>query len=78
MEELREKSDSESFDDELEAKMNKNKAMEAERLQEKLKIAKNEILIKELEFEANFKRMENTLKFSRDANTNLMNDYDNL
>ena len=58
--------------------MNKNKAMEAERLQEKLKIAKNEILIKELEFEANFKRMENTLKFSRDANTNLMNDYDNL
>ena len=78
IEELREKSDSESFDDEKERVLNVKKALEAQQLGEDVKNLKNEIKQKELEFAQNFERMKSNLKFSQDSNINLKNDYDLL
>ena len=58
LDELREKSDSESFDDEKERIMNVQKALEADQLKERLKNLKNDLLIKENEFRVNVKRVE--------------------
>ena len=49
MEELREKSDSESFDDEKEKFLNVKKAMEADQLKEQIKNLKAEVKLKEQE-----------------------------
>ena len=49
MEELREKSDSESFDDEKEKVLNVKKAMEADQLKEQIKNLKAEVKQKEQE-----------------------------
>ena len=78
MEELKEKSDSESFDDEKEKLENIRKGLKSDQLEEQVKNLVNDAKVKQLEFESNIKRIESSLKFSRDANTNLKNDYDNL
>lgn len=58
MEELKEKSDSESFDDEREKLLNIRKAREAELLGEKVKNLENDIKMKDLEHSQNLKRLE--------------------
>jgi hypothetical protein len=78
MEELKDKSDSESFDDEKEKLENIRKGLKSDQLEETVKNLNNDQKVKQLEFESNLKRIESSLKFSRDANTNLKNDYDNL
>ena len=78
LDELREKSDSESFDDEKQRILNVKKAMETDQLKEKLKNLNQEMKIKQDEAAANLKRVENNLKFSTQANKNLKNDYDLL
>ena len=78
IEELREKSDSESFDDEKEKALNVKKAMEAENLREDKKNLLNELKQKEIEFNQNLARLKSNLKFSTDSNVNLKNDYDLL
>jgi hypothetical protein len=57
IEELREKSDSESFDDEKEKALNVKKAMEAENLREDKKNLMMEIKQKELEYQQNLARL---------------------
>ena len=76
--ELREKSESESFDDEKARIMNVQKALESEQLKLRLQQAKNDLLNKEEEFDQNMGRIMQQLKFSQDANKNLKTDYDNL
>jgi hypothetical protein len=76
VEELRDKSDSESFDDEKEKLLNVEKALELGRVKENLKNLKMDMQGKEDEFESNVKRMESSLEFSRAANRNLKSDYD--
>lgn len=78
LEELKDKSDSESFDDEKEKLLNVKKAMEADQLKEELKNLKLDMKSRELEYLTNLKRIESNLHFSREANQNLKNDYDNL
>jgi len=78
LEELRDKSDSESFDDEKEKLLNVEKALEADRLKERLKNLKIEVAQKDEELKSNLQRLNNSLKFSRGANVNLKNDYDSL
>lgn len=78
LDELREKSDSESFDDEKQRILNVKKAMETDQLREKLKNLNQEMKIKEEEAASHLKRVENNLKFSTQANKNLKNDYDLL
>jgi hypothetical protein len=58
MEELKEKSDSESFDDEREKLLNIRKAREAELLGEKVKNLENDLKMKDLEHSQNLKRLE--------------------
>jgi len=58
LEELKDKSDSESFDDEKEHLLNVKKAMESDQLKEQLKNLNNEAKVRELEFGTNYKRIE--------------------
>jgi len=58
--------------------MNVEKALEADRLKERLKNLKAEVAQKDDEYKANIERIEGSLKFSRGANVNLKNDYDAL
>ena len=58
LEELREKSDEESFDDEKERILNVKKAMESEQLKEQVKSLKAELKSKKLESSSNFERIE--------------------
>ena len=76
VEELREKSDSESFEDDKEKLLNVQKALEADRLKTQVKNMQAEARLKEEESRTNLDRLENQLKFSRDANASLKNDYD--
>ena len=76
VEELREKSDSESFEDDKEKLLNVQKALEADRLKTQVKNMQAEAKLKEEETRTNLDRLENQLKFSRDANASLKNDYD--
>jgi len=78
IDELREKSDSESFDDEKEKLLNIKKAREAEMLMEKLKNAEVQLKLNKSDNEASLKRIEDNLQFSRDSNQNLKSDYDLL
>ena len=78
LEELKDKSDSESFDDEKEKLLNVKKAMESDQLKEQIKNLQSDMKTRELETVTNQKRIESNLKFSQDANRNLKNDYDNL
>ena len=78
IEELKEKSDSESFDDEKEKLLNMKKAREAEMLTEKIKNLEVQIKLNQSDAKASMKRIEDNLKFSRDSNQNLKNDYDLL
>lgn len=78
IEELKDKSDSESFDDEKERLNNIKKAMKAEQLQAENNLLQNEIDTLKAESESNISKIQNQLKFSRDANINLKNDYDLL
>ena len=68
IEELQEKSDSESFDDEKERILNVEKALESNRLKEKVKNLQTESKIKEEKTTAEIKRLEEGLEFSRGAN----------
>ena len=61
---MREKSDSESFDDEKQKILNVKKAMETDQLKEKLKNLNQELKIQEEEALSHLKRVENNLKFS--------------
>ena len=78
LEELREKSDSESFDDEKEKLLNVSKAMEADQLKERIKNMTAESEVVRNDFKVNMARLENNLKLSRNANQHLKNDYDLL
>lgn len=78
IEELRDKSDTESFDDEKEKLLNVEKALEGDRLKEQLKIIKSEMKGKDEEVKQNMTRLEGSIKFSRAANKNLKADYDSL
>ena len=78
MDELRDKSDSESFDDEKTRILNVQKALEGEQLKKRLASLQAEIQIKGEDAKQNLSRLEGNLKFSQDANTNLKNDYDLL
>ena len=78
IEELKEKSDSESFDDEKEKLLNMKKAREAEMLTEKIKNLEVQIKLNQSDAKASMKRIEDNLQFSRDSNQNLKNDYDLL
>jgi hypothetical protein len=75
---LRDKSDSESFDDEKEKLLNVEKALEADRLKERVRNLNNDMKILEDETKSNISRMDGSLKFARDANLSLKNDYDLL
>lgn len=57
LDELREKSDSESYEDEEKHMLNVSKAMQTDQLKEKIKIMQCEITIKEHDFEMNMKRV---------------------
>ena len=59
--ELKEKSDSESFDDEKAKLLNVKKAMESDQLKEQLKNLQNDIKVREIEYETNMKRIESSL-----------------
>ena len=61
MEELREKSDTESFEDEKEKLLNVTKALESDRLSAQVKIMKADAKIKEEEVRATIARYENQL-----------------
>jgi len=76
IEELKDKSDSESFDDEKERILNVEKALELDRLKAKLANIKNEQKIVEEETKSTMKRLEQGLDFSKEANVNLKADYD--
>ena len=78
LDELREKSDSESFDDEKTRLLNVQKALEGEQLKKRLASLQAEVQIKAEDAKQNLARLEGNLKFSQDANTNLKNDYDLL
>ena len=58
--------------------MNVKKAMEADQLRETIKNLKLELQTKVGDLTNNIERITSNLKFSRDANTNLKNDYDLL
>lgn len=73
--ELKERSDSENFDEDKEKLLNVKKAREAEILQEKVLNLENEVKIKELEYTSNSTRLEQNLTFSREANAKLLSDY---
>jgi len=52
--------------------------MESDQLLEKIKNLKTERKVKQGEFDTHMMRLEQNLKFSRQANTNLKQDYDLL
>lgn len=78
IEELRDKSDSESFDDEKERILNVKKALEADQLRVKVKNLEAEINELEKNHQVNVSKIEGSLNFSRAANQGLKNDYDLL
>ena len=78
VEELREKSDSESFEDEKENVLNVEKALEVDRMKVRIENMKAEMKITEEQTVNNIHRLESSLKFSRKANQNLKMDYDSL
>jgi len=77
-EELRDKSDSESFDDEKERLLNIKKANEADQLRNEVKNLNAEIETLKLDSKSNLHRIQNQLKFSQDANKALQTDYEFL
>lgn len=77
-EELRDKSDSESFDDEKERLLNIKKANEADQLRNEVKNLNAEIETLKLDSKSNLYRIQNQLKFSQDANKALQTDYEFL
>lgn len=77
-EELREKSDSESFDDEKEKILNVEKALKADIMKGQIETLKVEAKSKKAEYDANLLRLQQSLKYSTDANQNLKEDYDLL
>ena len=78
LEELKDKSDSESFDDEKEKLLNVKKAMQLDKLKEEVKNL--ELELKQLKFDndANISRLQSNLNSQKIANQNLKNDYDSL
>jgi len=77
-EELRDKSDSESFDDEKERLLNIKKANEADQLRNEVKNLNAEIETLKLDSKSNLHRIQNQLKFGQDANKALQTDYEFL
>ena len=76
VEELRDKSDSESWDDEKERVLNVEKALKADILKGQIDVLNAEAKGKKAEYDANLLRMQQSLKYSQDANQNLKEDYD--
>ncbi len=62
MQELKQNSDSESFDDEMERVLNMEKALEVDRLNSRIKVLENEAVKWKFEKEFNTKRFEDNLK----------------
>lgn len=78
LEELRDKSDSESFEDEKEKLLNVQKAMETEQLREQVKNLRQEIKDIASQNKENLDRLDQTLLQSRKSNLNLNEDYEML
>lgn len=78
VDELREKSDSESFEDEIQKKLDVTKVLRSDKLKQELENALLEIKQLKHDYEANLARMQSNLKYSRDANQSIKNDYDGL
>lgn len=78
MDELKENSDSESFDDEMEKILNMEKALEVDRMKSKIKILESEAAKLKFETRFNNKRFEDNLTQTRNTNMSLKKDYDLL
>lgn len=78
LEELKDKSDSESVDDERLKLHNKMKALESEKLKVQVQNLEFEIIELEKINKINLTKLEGSLKFSKEANQSIMNDYNQL
>ena len=78
LDELREKSDSESFDDEKKRLLNVKKGMQLDKLREENKNLDLELKQAKQDGDANVLRLQSNLKAQRIGNQNLKNDYDSL
>jgi hypothetical protein len=76
LDELKEKSESEDFEEEKKKLLNVEVGVDVESLKSKIKQLNVEMKIKQQEFQTNIARLENNIKFSREANSKLRQDYD--
>ena len=78
IEELRDKSDSESFEDEKERLLNMDKALMADQLKKEIPLLKAEIETLKTNSDSNIAKLKNQLNFSLQSNKNLKNENDAL
>ena len=78
MEELKDKTDSESFDDEKEKLLNVKKAMQLDTLKEEVKNLELELKQLRADSNSNIARLQSNLEYTRLANQGLKQDYDAL
>lgn len=78
MEELKDKTDSESFDDEKEKLLNVKKAMQLDKLKEEVKNLELELKQLKTDSNSNIARLQSNLEYARLANQGLKQDYDAL